>query len=139
MKRARYVRKKPNKKLSVVLAFLIVILGLLVMLVNFITDWMWFSEMSYVDVFFKGLYTQIKIFIPIFIIVVLMLEYYLHRLRNDYFKNIESHEVTDMKRLKLLTNVMAFAFSAVMSFYAANRLWFRTLEYIKQRDRKSVV
>ena len=130
MKRAGYVRKKPNKKLSVVLAFLIVILGLLVMLVNFITDWMWFSEMSYVDVFFKGLYTQIKIFIPIFIIVVLMLEYYLHRLRNDYFKNIESHEVTDMKRLKLLTNVMAFAFSAVMSFYAANRLWFRTLEYI---------
>lgn len=130
MKKAGYVNKKPNKKLSAVLAFLIVVLGLMVMLVNFITDWMWFAEMNYVDVFFKGLYTQMKVGVPIFIVVVVLLEYYLHRLRSDYFKNIESHDKTDMKRLKLFTNVMAVGFSAVMSFYAANRLWFRILEYI---------
>lgn len=108
---------------------LIVAAGILLLMVNFITDWMWFAEMKYVDVFFKGLYTQIKIGIPIFVVVMLLLEYYLRRLRKDYFAKIASHEETNMKRLGLLTTFMAFGFSVIMAFFAANRLWFKTLEF----------
>ena len=129
MKTAKYTPKKPHKSLGVFLAVLIVAAGILLLMVNFITDWMWFAEMKYVDVFFKGLYTQFKIGIPIFAVVMILLEYYLRRLRKDYFAKIASHEETNMKRLGLLTTLMALGFSVIMAFFAANKLWFKTLEF----------
>ena len=74
MKPAKYSDGKPRKSLSFLLVVLIVAAGILLLMVNFITDWMWFAEMKYVDVFFKGLYTQIKIGIPILVVVMLLLE-----------------------------------------------------------------
>ncbi len=114
--------------------FVIIIVGLLLLLVNFITDWMWFGEMGYVSVFFKSLFTQLQIGIPVFIIVALLIEYYLRRLRKGYFTKIASNEETDMKKLGRYTNLTALAFALIVAFYGANMLWFRTLEFVNSTD-----
>ena len=120
---------KPKRRLSVVLLFVMIIIGLIVMLVDFITDWMWFDEMNYVQVFLKGLVTELEIGIPTFIVVWLLVEYYLRRLRKNYFVHIESDEQTDMKKLGRYTNLVAVGFAAVVAFVTAQRLWFQALQF----------
>ena len=130
MKGAKQTREqKPPRRLSIVILFIVIIIAILLLLVNFITDWMWFAEMKYVKVFFTELFTQLKIGIPVFVVVGLILDYYLHRLRKSYFAKIESHEATDMRRLGRYTNLIAIVFAAIVAFYTARKLWFRGLEF----------
>ena len=120
---------KPRRKLSIVILFIVIIIGLFLLLVNFITDWMWFAEMKYVSVFFKQLFTELEIGIPVFIILSFLMDFYLKRLRKGYFNHIASHEQTDMKKLGRYTNAVAIVFAAIIAFYTASKLWFKTLEF----------
>ena len=125
---------KPQRRTSVVILFIVVIIAILLLLVNFITDWMWFAEMKYVPVFFTQLFTQLKVGIPTFIIVFLLVEYYLRSLRKGYFQKIVSHEETDMKKLGRYTNLVALAFSVIVAYYTSNQLWFKILEFTNSTD-----
>ena len=58
-----------SRKLSVIIMFVVIILALFLLLINFMTDWLWFKEMGYVSVFFKQLFTELKVGIPVFIIL----------------------------------------------------------------------
>lgn len=125
---------KKNRRLSVVILFVVVILALFLMLINFITDWMWFKEMGYVSVFFKQLYTELKVGIPTFIVLTFLIDVYLRRLRNSYFAKIASHEATDMKKLNRYTNLVALAFGIVVAFYTVSKLWFEILQFANSTD-----
>ena len=52
--------KKKRTGLRVIIA-IVIILGLFLSLIGFITDFMWFRELGYVSVFFTKLFTQIFI------------------------------------------------------------------------------
>ena len=121
--------EKPRRRLSIVILFIVVIIGLFLLLVNFITDWMWFAEMTYVSVFFKQLFTQLEIGIPVFIIIGILMDVYLKRLRKGYFTHIASHEETDMKKLGRYTNIVAAVFALIIAFYTSSKLWFKILEF----------
>ena len=60
---------KGQRRLSVIVMFIVIILGLFLLLINFITDWLWFKEMGYVSVFFTQLFTELKVGIPIFVVL----------------------------------------------------------------------
>lgn len=125
---------KKNRRLSVVLLFLVVILALFLLLINFITDWLWFDEMGYVSVFFKQLFTELKVGIPTFIILTVLIDFYLRRLRKNYFAKIASHEETDMKKLSRYTNLVAAGFGLIVAFYAVSKLWFEMLQFANSTD-----
>ena len=118
-----------SRRFSVIILIIVVIVAILLLLVNFITDWMWFAKMTYVDVFLKQLVTMLEVGIPVFIVVGLLLDLYLHRLRKGYFNKIASHEQTDMKKLGRYTNLIAWGFGAVVAFYTSSKLWFKILEF----------
>lgn len=61
-------RKRGSKARWIVLA-VIAFLLLVFALVGVITDFLWFKELGYVSVFFTKLLTQIKIGVPVFIVV----------------------------------------------------------------------
>jgi uncharacterized membrane protein (UPF0182 family) len=90
---------------------------------------MWFSEMTYVSVFFKQLFTELEIGIPTFVIIGLLMDFYLRRLRKGYFTHIASHEETDMKKLGRYTNLVAAVFALIIAFYASSKLWFKVLQF----------
>lgn len=118
-----------KKRIGAVIIFVIVLLLILVALVNFITDWMWFAEMKYVSVFFTKLFTQLKIGVPLFIILTLLILLYLSRLKKNYFKHIASHEATDMRKLGRYTKIVAAIFSLIVTWICVRQLWFQTLQF----------
>lgn len=58
---------KGQRRLSVIVMFIVIIVALFLLLIDFITDWLWFKEMGYVSVFFTQLFTELKVGIPVFV------------------------------------------------------------------------
>lgn len=118
-----------QNRVSIIIMFIVIIVALFLLLINFITDWLWFREMGYVSVFFKQLFTQLKVGIPTFIVLSGILVFYLKKLQKGYFKKIESHENTNMKKLNRYTYLLAIVFGAGASFLSVSKLWFEILQY----------
>lgn len=123
-----------QRKLSIIIMFIVIIVALFLLLINFITDWLWFKEMGYVSVFFKQLFTELKVGIPIFVILTAVVNFYLKRLKKSYFAKIASNEATDMKKLNRQTNIISLVFGLVAAFYAISNLWFEILQYANSTD-----
>ena len=107
---------KGQRRLSVIIMFIVIIIALFLLLINFITDWLWFREMGYVSVFLKQLVTELEVGIPVFIILTLLVNFYLRKLKKGYFAKINSHEVTDMKKLNRYTSIISVVFGLVAAF-----------------------
>jgi flagellar basal body-associated protein FliL len=118
-----------GSKGAVILLIVIAVIAVLSLLVNFITDWMWFSEMGYVSVFLKKISTELIIGVPLFAVLVILIDLYLHRLKKNYFNKIVSNEVTDEKRLSVYTRIVVAIFSLIIAVYTATHLWFGSLQY----------
>ena len=125
---------KGQRRLSVIVMFIVIIVALFLLLINFITDWLWFKEMGYVSVFFTQLFTELKVGIPVFVILTLLVNLYLRRLKKGYFAKIASHEATDMKKLNRYTNIISLVFGIVTAFYAVTNLWFEILQFANATD-----
>ena len=125
---------KGQRRISVILMFIVIIVALFLLLINFITDWLWFREMGYVSVFFKQLITELEVGIPVFIILTVAVNLYLKRLKKGYFSKIASHEATDMKKLNRYTGIISVVFGAFAAFYAVTNLWFEILQFINSTD-----
>ena len=117
-----------------ILIIVVVVLAIIGALVNFITDFMWFSEMGYVSVFLTKLFTQLKIGIPVFIVVTFLAYIYLKVIKMGYFKKISSAEVTDEKKLNLITWGLAIVFGLIATYIATSKLWFEVLQFFNSTD-----
>ena len=122
-------KSKGQRSLGVILMFIVIIVALFLLLINFITDWLWFKELGYVSVFLKQLTTELTVGIPAFIVITVLMNVYLRRLKKGYFAKIASHEATDMKKLNRYTTVISVIFGAFTSFYAVSALWFEILQF----------
>ena len=127
-------RKKMSKKTATVIMLIAVIGALLVGLVGFFTDWLWFKDLGYTSVFWKKLLTQIEIGIPVFAIVTLLLRFYLRTLKAGYFKKIASHEIPDSNRLNRTSWLLSALFGLVVALYSARTIW---LEYLQATNSTS--
>ena len=85
-------RKRPRKGLSIIIMLIAIVICAVMMLVNYITDWMWFKDLGYTSVFWKKLITEIEIFIPTFVVMGLLTRFYLRTLRNGYFRQDEQRD-----------------------------------------------
>ena len=121
--------KTPAQKVGIILAIVFVVATILKLLTNFITDWMWFSEMGYLSVFLKKLLTELKFGLPAFILISVLMDLYLRKLRKGYFTKIVSHEVADIKKLNVITNIISILFGFIVSSYFATGLWFQLLQF----------
>lgn len=122
-------KKKKHVGLKVLIG-VVVIIALFLCLIGFITDFLWFKELDYVSVFFTKLLTQLKIGVPTFIIVTFLAYVYLKFLKRGYFKKVVSNEVTDHRRLNLISWGLAGLYGAITTFFAVKKLWFLLLQFI---------
>ncbi len=133
-KATSFNEKKRNKIITAVVGIMIPVL--FISLIDFIVDWLWFGELGYVAVFFTKLFTQIKIGLPIFIVVFLLVNFYLHKVRKGYFTKIVSSEETDLKRLRTYTSLLSVIFGAFAAIFAMKVLWFPLLQFLNSTDFK---
>lgn len=121
--------KKKRTGLRVIIA-VVIILGLFLSLIGFITDFMWFRELGYVSVFFTKLFTQIKIGVPTFVVVTFLAYIYLKFLKRGYFIKVSSDEPVNHGRLNLISWGLAAAYGAITTFFTVTKLWFDFLQFI---------
>lgn len=121
--------KKKRTGLRVIIA-IVIILGLFLSLIGFITDFMWFRELGYVSVFFTKLFTQIKIGVPTFVVVTFLAYIYLKFLKRGYFIKVSSDEPVNHGRLNLISWGLAAAYGAITTFFTVTKLWFDFLQFI---------
>ena len=116
--------KKSRKGLLILVAVLAVIVLCFGAVVNFITDYWWFEDLGYTQVFFTKLFSQIKIAVPSFIIVMLLSQIYLFTLRREYNKKLDvvQGNVSD-KSIKRFSLLLSVVFSAVLTFAITSELW----------------
>lgn len=121
--------KKKRTGIKVLIIAIVVIIALFLSLIGFITDFLWFRELGYVSVFLTKLLTQLKIGIPVFIIITFLAYVYLKFLKKGYFKKIASTEETNTKRLNLITWALAVIFGLLVTFVSVTGLWFEALKF----------
>ncbi len=124
------IKKKRKLGAKGIIIIILLIILLFVALIGWITDFLWFRELSYVSVFLTKLFTQLKIGIPTFIIVTFLAYIYLKFLKRGYIKKVDSDEEVDHKRLNLITWGLAGAFGVITTYFAVTKLWFQTLQFI---------
>ena len=125
---------KLERKKSVIILLVLAVVMLIFLASGFITDWMWFSEVGYVSVFLKGIFTEFIIGIPIFIVLFLTTDIYLRRIRQRYFDMVRSDMQPDRKKLSVITNLAAAGFSGLASYITATGLWYDWLMFKNATD-----
>ena len=121
-------RRHPRKGLSIIIMLIAIIICFLLMMVGFITDWMWFSDLGYASVFWKKLLTELEIFFPVFIVVALLTRFYLRTLRNGYFRQIESHEIPNAKRMNKVAWILSILFGGGVGLFSSWGTWLTFLK-----------
>lgn len=122
------MKKNNHLALKIIITVFVLIL-LFYSLITFITDYMWFKELGYVSVFFKKLFTQLKIGIPTFIIITFLAYLYLKTLKKIYFRKVISSEKTNTKRLNKISWLLAGVFGLFTTYVTVSKLWFQALQY----------
>lgn len=99
-------------------------------IVSFITDYWWFKDLGYTQVFFKKLFTELKIAIPSFIVILALAVFYLRSLKRSYLKKTEIIEggPSDLiiRRVTLGISILA---SLMLSYMITTSLWKQLLYF----------
>ena len=127
-------RKRRKFSFKWLLLGLLVILGLFMALIGFITDFLWFKELGYVSVFLKQLITQLKIGIPTFLVVTLLSYIYFKYLKLNYYKQVASHSPDHSKGVNKISWAMAALFGALVTYFAVTNMWFDSLKFVHSTD-----
>ena len=123
-----------KKGRAIALLVLVFIISAFLLAINFLTDWLWFSEVGYVSVFITKIVTQLKYGVPIALVLALLMALYLHGLKRGYFKRIVSKEETNLKKLNLYTNLISIAFGIFIAVYFVQHMWFEFLAFINSTN-----
>jgi uncharacterized membrane protein (UPF0182 family) len=79
------LRRIKTKGITILLVVFVLIIAFFRNIAEYLIDYQWFSELGYQEVFFKKLFTQLKFFIPAFIVLFFL--FYL------YIKSINAHSI----------------------------------------------
>ena len=121
--------EKLQKRVSIVILVLVLLFAVFFSTVTFVTDFMWFQEMGYVDVFLKELTTQLKVGVPTFLVITGLMFVYMTHLKKSYFKKIVSSEIPDKKKLGRITLLLAAVFGIFATVTTVSELWFDILKF----------
>ncbi|WP_432406161.1 UPF0182 family membrane protein [Wukongibacter sp. M2B1] len=106
-------------------------------IISFVTDYKWFGELGYEKVFLTKLMTQLKIGIPVFIIMTILIYLYLLSIKKDYYKKVNAvHSGISEKRINQLALVGSMFLSFISSSTVTSNLWFDILKFINSTDFK---
>lgn len=122
------MKKKMNRVAWVVLILAVVVL-LFVSLIGFITDFLWFKELSYVGVFLTQLRAQLAMGIPTFLVVTLLMFLYLTALKKGYFNKVESSEAPNLKKLRTIEVLISVGAGLFVAAAIVTNLWWDALQF----------
>lgn len=127
--------KRPNIFLISFIILIFVILGIIVSFINILVDFQWFSDLHYLDVFFKKFLTQFTMGVPIFILVFMVLCFYTNKIIRDYVNFaqdiIVKKNINIYRRLGIAISLLIALF---ITLYAATNWWNDLLFFVNSVD-----
>ena len=93
----REEKKKRRVGAKGIIILILLVILLFTALIGWITDFMWFRELTYVSVFLTKLFTQIKIGVPVFVVVTFLAYVYLKFIKRGYMKKIDLSSGAEQK------------------------------------------
>ncbi|MDR3242664.1 MAG: UPF0182 family protein [Clostridiales Family XIII bacterium] len=129
------MKKNTKPILTIVVIILLGIVAGFSGLIGFVTDYLWFKELGYIAVFFKQLFTQLKIGVPTFILLAVLAYIYLQILKKSYFKKVKTlRPPINSKILNWIALALAAVFSAAITWLAVTSLWFEILKFTNSSE-----
>ena len=130
------MEKKKSNKWVIALVIVLVLVGIIFALTDFITDIIWFNEVGYTSVFLTEIVTKIKLGLPTFAIVAVVSYFVLTILKNNFLKknNLSINSSKDNKRMRLVGIVLSIVLGAFLSYLIIYDLWFEILQFINSTE-----
>ena len=121
--------------LSAVILLLIILVLCFGTIITFVTDYWWFKDLGYTQVFFKKLFTELKIGIPAFVIIFALSEVYLRLLKKENLRKLETvpGRASD-KSISRMTHIISAVFSLVLTWMVTTTLWQQILYAMNSTD-----
>lgn len=120
-----------SKTAKFIFLALVILVGVGIVLNEFYIDIIWFREVGFTDVFFKSLFTHLKLGIPLFMIMFVVLSIYFKLLTLSGGKTVV--KVVDEKPSFIkgkLPYVISFVISLFASIVMTSALWYDFLEFV---------
>ena len=121
---------KKKTIISLVIGILIALLIFARSIIDFIVEVMWFQEVGYTDVYFKGFFTILKIMIPMAIIIFVLIWLYYKSIKKSINKMKVVVEVGNSKLEKIIFITADVILSLFISLTFAKNYWYKILEFI---------
>lgn len=122
-------RTNIGNKGTVILLLVFLAISLFMGLIGFITDFLWFKELDYVQVFFKKLFTQLQLGLPTFLVLTFLSYIYFKLIKKSYYKKVVSDKMGSSKSINVLSWGLAAIFGGIVTFFVTKYLWFSWLQF----------
>ena len=125
--------KKGRKGLLALVIVLLLLMTIFGALFGYITDFLWFRDLGYTSVFFKQLFTQLKLGVPTFFVITLLSYVYLLGVKRGYYKKIDTVDTVTVKEKTINRIALAIAaiFGVMTTLGTVTGLWFEILKFIE--------
>jgi len=128
-------RRRGRTFLFVIIAVLIVLFLSFSTLINFFVDYQWFGEVGYTGIFLARIINQLKIGVPVFVVMSVLLFWYFRNMKKDFYRHsglIESNQ--ERKNYNRIIIILSLVLAFLVSTVVARGLWLDILRYINAVD-----
>lgn len=124
-----------KKNIIRILAFLVGLFIIISFLSGFLIDYQWFKDAGYIGVFFTSWKSKIIVFIPLFLILFLLINFYVRFLRKGYLKfGQRIYEKGEIKKQNRIIALITLIASFVISIMFTGVFWYKILEFFNAED-----
>ena len=128
-------RRRGRTFLFVIIAVFIVLFLSFSTLINFFVDYQWFGEVGYTGIFLVRIINQLKIGVPVFVVMSVLLFWYFRNMKKDFYRHsglIESNQ--ERKNYNRIIIILSLVLAFLVSTVVARGLWLDILRYINAVD-----
>lgn len=124
-----------RKAVFKVLGVLIVVVVIISLFSGFIIDMEWYKEVGYLSVFLTSFKVKALVFVPSFIIIYLLVNFYARFLRKNYARinNIVYEKAVNKRHNSVIALLSAIA-SLLVSIGFTGTFWYNILEFLNATD-----
>ncbi len=113
---------------AVVLMFLFFSLS---SIVNFVVDYQWFGEVNYISVFLARIINELKIGIPLFFLLSILLYLYMQLMKKDFYRHSQIIPTDkEKRRLNRIITVTSLILPFFISIGISRSLWLDILQFL---------
>ncbi|MEL7649549.1 MAG: UPF0182 family protein [Sedimentibacter sp.] len=99
--------------------------------IKFSTDYLWFREVGFTETFFTKIKAQLTLGVPIFVLLTLLINIYIKKLKKKYDEESEVVDTKTNKRTSLWIKVISAAISFIITLNIVSVMWFEILQFMK--------